>query len=49
MTPAEKPSDMDNSLVLVFREKKARALPIPVDKPAKKVSPKAIKITSFSN
>ena len=38
-TPVEKPSAAEITLVLVGRVKKARALPIPVARRAKKVSP----------
>jgi len=41
MTPAEKPREIDKNLVSKFLEKKAIALPIPVDNPAKIVSIKA--------
>ena len=41
MTPAEKPRAMDKKRVFVLLVKKARALPIPVLKPANKVKPKA--------
>ena len=41
MTPAENPNESDRNLVLVRLAKNAMALPIPVDKPAKRVNPNA--------
>ena len=41
MTPAEKPRAIDRKRVLVRRVKNAMALPIPVERPANRVSPKA--------
>jgi hypothetical protein len=42
ITPAENPRTPDNSLVFVRFVKNAIRLPIPVDNPAIRVSPKAI-------
>src|SRR6056297_2684450 len=41
MTPAEKPRLAESNFVFVFLVKIARALPIPVDNPAKTVNPNA--------
>lgn len=48
ITPAEKPSEPAKKAVFVFLVKKAIALPIPVESPAKRVSKKAIKTVSNS-
>ena len=42
MTPAEKPVEMERKRWLVCLAMKAMTLPMPVAKPAKSVSPKAI-------
>jgi len=41
ITPAENPRAIDKNFVLVCLVKKASILPIPVDRPAKRVRPKA--------
>jgi hypothetical protein len=41
MTPAEKPNEPAKNLGLKFFERKAIVLPIPVDSPARIVSPSA--------
>jgi hypothetical protein len=48
MTPAENPREIDRSRLLVFLAKKAKALPIPVERPANRVSPKANKTVFVS-
>lgn len=47
MTPVEKPNPRDKRTMLGLLEKKTTALPIPVQSPANKVKPKAIR-TLFS-
>ncbi len=47
MTPAEKPRDVERKVLLVRLEKKARALPIPVDSPANAVRVNANNTFSF--
>ena len=48
MTPAESPRARESALVLVRLVKKARALPIPVESPANRVSPKARRMSSLN-
>jgi len=47
-TPAENPSETESNLVLVFLVKNAKALPMPVDKPANRVKAKAVTILVVS-
>jgi hypothetical protein len=48
MTPAENPKETVRKRVFVLLAKNARALPTPVDKPAKTVRPKAKRIVPVS-